>query len=86
MAFFFYLDEYFQEKDHIETWKSLEADIICRFGKPDGPGHDLKRWATSLTAYMEGVPRGVYFKYESDALAFKLAFGKARQRAGGFGK
>jgi hypothetical protein len=88
MAFFFYLDGYFQEdkKDHIATWKEIEADLISRFGKPDDPRYDLKRWSTSLSAYVAGVPRGVYFHYETDALAFKLAFGKARQREGGFGK
>lgn len=88
MAFFFYLDEYYQKdkENHLDTWAKLEAEIIQVFGKPDNPRGDLKRWSISLSAYIAGIPRGVYFLYEEDAMLFKLKFGKARQREGGFGK
>lgn len=88
MAFFFYLDEYFTspKEDHLRTWQNLYSQITDRFGASDDPRKELNRWSVSLSTYMAGIPRGVYFLYEEDAIAFKLAFSKAVQRPGGFGK
>ena len=54
--------------------------IIKQFGKPNDSYGDLETWSCSLTTYMSGIPRGVYFAKSEDATAFKLAFGKAVQR------
>lgn len=88
MAYFFYLDEYFKGDDinHLRTWNRLKKKIIKQFGKPNSSYGDLETWSCSLTTYMPGIPRGVYFAKSEDASAFKLIFGKAEQREGGFGK
>lgn len=88
MAYFFYIGEYFKDDgvDLTKRWQEMKKDLINQFGNPSPPAKELKRWTYSLTAYVSGVPRGVYFLYNEDAAFFKLKYSKAEQREGGFGK
>jgi len=87
-AKFVYLDSYYYTKrskkngyEFKEIWKSIEADLIEMFGEPSDPRDEFTaRWTTSLMMTGDKCPRGVYFKFTDDLLAFKLKYPEAEIR------
>jgi hypothetical protein len=84
-AWFAYIDDALEkpetETSFQEQWREMELRLWTVFGKPSNPrGNFDKRWCVSLSAYVAGVPRGVYFANLDDLLVFKLMYPRIRIR------